>query len=111
VVLDNFVSCLKESELKEGQMKSVRVKGRSILLVQKDGKIFGVSNDCPHEGCSLSKGILDGYLVMCPCHGWKFDIRNGQYSENKAITLASYACKVQNGKIYVEIVNKGALFF
>ncbi len=111
MVLDNFVSCLKESELKEGHMKSVRVKGRSILLTRKEGKIFGVSNDCPHEGCSLAKGILNEYLVMCPCHGWKFDIRNGQYSENKSVTLESYRCKVQNGKIYVEISDKGSLFF
>ncbi len=92
-------------------MISVRVKGRSILFVRKEGKIFGVSNDCPHEGCSLSKGILNEYLIMCPCHGWKFDIRNGQFSENKAITLVSYPCKVENGKIYVEIVDKKSMFF
>jgi nitrite reductase/ring-hydroxylating ferredoxin subunit len=102
---------MKENELKEGQMKSVRVKGRSILLARIEGKIFGVSNDCPHEGCALNKGILNQYSVMCPCHGWKFDIRNGQYLENKAITLESYRCKVQNGKIYVEIFEKRSLFF
>jgi nitrite reductase/ring-hydroxylating ferredoxin subunit len=91
-------------------MRSVRVKGRSILLARKEGKIFGVSNDCPHEGCALSKGILNEYFVMCPCHGWKFDIRNGQYLENKSISLESYRCKVQNGKIYVEIFQKHSLF-
>jgi nitrite reductase/ring-hydroxylating ferredoxin subunit len=111
VVLDNFVPCLKEIELEEGHMKTVRVKGRSILLVRKEGQIFGVSNDCPHEGCSLAKGILNEYLVMCPCHGWKFDIRTGQYLENSMITLARYRCKVQNGKIYVEITDKGSSFF
>ena len=41
MVLDNFVSCMKESELKEGHMKSVWVKGRSILFVRKEGKILG----------------------------------------------------------------------
>ena len=102
---DDFVSCIKENEIKEGQMKLVRVKGRSILLAKKGGQIFGISNSCPHMGCSLDKGILRDYMVMCPCHGWKFDVRNGQYDEIKEIALVSYRCKIQNGKVLVQIKN------
>ncbi len=100
---NDFVPCLKENEIKDGQMKSVRVKGRSILLVKQGGQVFAVSNLCPHMGCTLDKGILREYMVMCPCHGWKFDVRNGQYESIKEITLVSYRCKVQNGKVSVEI--------
>ena len=103
---DGFVSCIKESELKEGQMKSVRVKGRPILLVRQIGEVFAVSNHCPHMGCTFERGILKDYLVMCPCHGWKFDVRNGQYQEIKDVTLECYRCKIENGKIFVEIKNK-----
>jgi nitrite reductase/ring-hydroxylating ferredoxin subunit len=87
-------------------MKAVRIKGRSILLVKQGGEVFGLSNQCPHMGCSLEGGILRDYLVMCPCHGWKFDIRNGQYEEIKGTTLASYRCKIANGKVYVEITHE-----
>jgi nitrite reductase/ring-hydroxylating ferredoxin subunit len=100
---DNFVSFIKESEIKEGQMKSVRVKGTPILLVRQGGEVFGLFNRCPHMFCSFEGGILRDYLVMCPCHGWKFDIRNGQYQENMQTTLQTYRCKIENGKIYVEI--------
>jgi nitrite reductase/ring-hydroxylating ferredoxin subunit len=103
---DNFIACSKETDLDEGQMKRVQVSGRPILLVRKGGQFFAVSNICPHMGCSLDKGILREYMVMCPCHGWKFDIRNGKYEENDAIALVSYNCKVQNGKVYVEIADK-----
>jgi hypothetical protein len=34
---NGFVLSIKESELKEGQMKLVRVRGRPILLVRRDG--------------------------------------------------------------------------
>lgn len=104
---NNFVACAKENEIKEGQMKPVRVAGRPILLVRYGGQIFGISNRCPHEGCSFERGILREYFVMCPCHGWKFDIRNGEYVENKGIVLATYQCKIQNGKVYVEIDDEG----
>ena len=100
---DDFVALIKESELKEGKMKAVRIKGQSILLVRQGGQIFGLSNQCPHMGCSLEVGILRDYLVMCPCHGWKFDVRNGQYEEIKEIALTTYKCKILNGKVFVEI--------
>jgi 3-phenylpropionate/trans-cinnamate dioxygenase ferredoxin subunit len=98
-----FVSSIKESELGEGHMKPVRIKGRPILLVRVGGEVFGVSNLCPHEGCSFEGGILTGYIVMCPCHGWKFDVRNGQYQEIPQVKLECYRCKTENGKILVEI--------
>jgi len=101
-----FVSSIKEGELKEGHMKPVRVKGRPILLVRVSGEVFGVSNLCPHEGCSFERGILTGYLIMCPCHGWKFDVRNGQYQEIPQVKLACYRCKIENGKIHIEIKSK-----
>jgi 3-phenylpropionate/trans-cinnamate dioxygenase ferredoxin subunit len=100
---DGFVPSIKESELKEGHMKPVRVKGRPILLVRQGGEVFGVSNLCPHAGCELQGGILTGYIVTCPCHGWKFDVRNGQYQEIPQVKLECYRCKIENGKINVEI--------
>ena len=108
--LVNFKACLKEKELEEGHMKHVQVSGNSILLAKQGGQIFAVSNTCPHEGCSLETGILNEYIVMCPCHGWKFDIRNGQFVENKLITLATYRCKTENGKIYVGVTGGRSIF-
>jgi 3-phenylpropionate/trans-cinnamate dioxygenase ferredoxin subunit len=99
----SFLPSIREVELQEGQMKAVRVKGKPILLIRVGGIVYGVSNLCPHAGCELQGGILTGYVVMCPCHGWKFDIRNGQYQENPQTKLESYRCKIENGKIQVEI--------
>jgi 3-phenylpropionate/trans-cinnamate dioxygenase ferredoxin subunit len=102
---NNFVASIKESKLADGHMHGVWVKGNSILLAKVEGQIYAVSNKCPHMGCQLQGGILTGFIVMCPCHGWKFDLRNGQYLEIPEVTLTTYRCNVQNGKIYVEIIN------
>jgi len=50
-------------------MKAVRVKGTLILLVRKDANVFAVFNHCPNMGCTFEKGILNDFIVMCPCHG------------------------------------------
>ena len=57
-------------------------------------------------GCSLDKGLLREYLIICPCHEWEFDIRTGQYEENKTIELECYKCIIKNGKVYVEIADE-----
>ena len=98
-----FVSSIKDGELEEGKMKAVRLKGKPILLLRVGDAVYGVSNVCPHEGCRFDGGILRGYILMCPCHGWKFDVRNGQYQEIPQVKLECYRCKTENGMIFVEI--------
>jgi nitrite reductase/ring-hydroxylating ferredoxin subunit len=102
----NFVASIKENKLKDGHMLSVNIKGNPILLAKVGGQIFGMSNKCPHMGCELHGGILNGFIVMCPCHGWKFDIRNGQYVDISEIALATYRCIVKNDKVHIEIKNE-----
>ena len=99
----DFVASVKDNELMEGKMIAVRLKGKPILLLRVGGEVYGVSNFCPHEGCKLQGGILTSYTLMCPCHGWKFDVRNGQYMEIPQIKLECYRCKTENGKIFVEM--------
>ncbi len=103
---DDFVPCLKEHDIQDGQMKAIRVKGKAVLLIRKADVVYGLSNFCPHMGCSFERGILRDYQVMCPCHGWKFDIRTGKYTENDAIQLSSYPCKIERARIYINVNEK-----
>jgi len=98
-----FSKPINDSEIAEGQMKSIHLKGKSILLARVKGQIYAVSNICPHAGCHLHAGILTGYIVMCPCHGWKFDIRNGQFEGNMLVKLETYPSKTEQGKIIISI--------
>jgi len=106
LVKTDFVSSIKDVELAEGMIRAVRLKGKPILLAKVGGEVYGVSNYCPHAGCSFQGGILAGYTLMCPCHGWKFDVRNGQYQEIPQVKLTCYHCKVENGKVLVEIAKE-----
>lgn len=99
----DYISVIKADEIQEGAMKLVTVVGRSVLLVKHGGQVYGVSNRCPHMGCSLANGKLKETIITCPCHGWSFDVRNGQYLSNKAITLMAYECKIENDEVYVKL--------
>lgn len=102
---DQFVSVIKANELVEDTIKQVTVLGRNILLVKREGQVYALGSKCPHMGCDLTRGKLNENILVCPCHGWSFDVRNGEYQANKNIKLATYECKVENGEVFVKPFN------
>jgi 3-phenylpropionate/trans-cinnamate dioxygenase ferredoxin subunit len=98
-----FVPVLEENELQEGSMKLVKVEGLPVLLIKQFGEIYAIDNRCPHMGCMFSGGTLDGSVIICPCHDWRFDLKTGEYEEDPEMKLVSYECKVESGKIWVRL--------
>jgi 3-phenylpropionate/trans-cinnamate dioxygenase ferredoxin subunit len=53
--------------------------------------------------CPLSKGTLEGYVIKCPCHGWKFDIRNGEFLDATEIKVPIYETSLMEGSVFVNM--------
>ncbi len=54
-------------------MQPVTLLGRAVLLGRtNEGKVFAMSNYCPHRSTPLHHGQFDGQEVQCLYHGWKF---------------------------------------
>lgn len=73
-----FVKVAKVSDVLEGEMAVVKVKGKNIMLAKVDGQVFAMEEECTHEGGPLHEGILEGYTVTCPWHEGKYDVRDGK---------------------------------
>ncbi len=69
------------SDFPEGKMKKVEVQGKGILVSKIDGKLYAIGDVCTHEECSLSDGMLQNDVVVCPCHYAKFDVKTGKNVE------------------------------
>jgi len=93
----------KESELKDNQINAVYPKGIALILIKKEGKLFALSAVCSHMGCSLAGALLDDYIIQCPCHDWRFDIRTGEFLDATEIKLATYKTRIQDGNVLVEL--------
>lgn len=83
----------------------VRVEiGDRIIAVFKTGqKVIAVGDTCPHMGASLAEGYLDGNTVICPWHGWVFDVDNGTSPFDEEARVPTYRVTVENGDVFVEI--------
>jgi nitrite reductase/ring-hydroxylating ferredoxin subunit len=98
-----FVPVLDEKDLAEGKMKLVKVAGLPVLLIRQNGKLYAIDNRCPHMACGFSGGTLDGEVIVCPCHDWRFNLESGEYEENPRYTLVKYEYKIEDGKIFIKI--------
>jgi nitrite reductase/ring-hydroxylating ferredoxin subunit len=73
-----FVEVAKISEIAQGKMKSVEVKGVYVLIANVDGKFYAMDDRCGHMNALLSMGTLKGRIVVCPFHFAEFDVTTGQ---------------------------------
>ncbi|MEK6950584.1 MAG: Rieske (2Fe-2S) protein [Nanoarchaeota archaeon] len=91
------------SEVKPGQGKPILVNGKSIALFNVDGKFFALDNTCPHAGGPLGEGMLEQNTVVCPWHGWEFDVTSGNCLVPGGFQLKSYKVEVKGEEIWVEV--------
>src|SRR6478752_10007082 len=65
------------ADLAEGAMKMVKVDGHRVCLVRTSSGVHAIDHACPHEGYGLTTGDLDGELLTCAWHNWKFRVSDG----------------------------------
>ena len=92
------------SDLRDGEMKEVRVGETQILLTRVADRFHAVSATCPHYGAPLAEGVLCGTRIVCPWHHAVFNCINGDSEEPPALdALVSYAVRVENEQILVSV--------
>lgn len=98
-----WVFAIKENELADDEKKALLLEDDKVLLIRKDGLFFAMSNKCPHMECPLSKGTLEQYVLKCPCHDWRFDIRSGEFLDAKEIRVPIYETKLMDDSVFVNM--------
>ncbi len=106
--MQEWVLAAKEDDLQENARLVISAAGHSVLLLRRAGRILAIENRCPHLGCTLARGRIEGFIITCPCHDWQFDIRSGAFITAPEITIPVYATRVLNGHIYILLENGGA---
>ncbi|HEU4823428.1 MAG TPA: Rieske 2Fe-2S domain-containing protein [Nitrososphaeraceae archaeon] len=98
------------SEIQPGKSKSFSIsdeRGKSIdvAVFNIDGQFYAISNTCIHKGAPLSKGFLEGDIVTCAWHGWKYCIRTGMSPHKGGDSVNSYRVRIVNkDKLYVNCI-------
>ncbi|MBI2933282.1 MAG: Rieske 2Fe-2S domain-containing protein [Planctomycetes bacterium] len=98
----DFTAVAKVEDVPEGRGRSFEIAGRQIALFKVNGTIYATEGACPHQGAPLAEGTLEGTIVTCPLHHWRFDVVTGE-SVSGPSRLFTLECKVENGQIFVKV--------
>ncbi|WCK55986.1 Rieske (2Fe-2S) protein [Aneurinibacillus sp. Ricciae_BoGa-3] len=107
-------------EIENGTCKILNIEGRSIGVYYDGKEYFAIRNVCPHEQAELCKGTfsgttlnskpheyiygMDGEILICPWHGWEFDVKTGQsLVDPNRYRVKVYDVTVEDNRIFVQV--------
>lgn len=98
------VKVAREEDLRPGECKTVSADGAEVALYNVGGTFHATTNTCAHRGGPLGEGTLEGAVVVCPWHGFKFNVATGQCEgPDPALKVEAYRVSVQAGDVFVEL--------
>jgi len=99
-----FVKVISTNELPSGSMKGANAGGKPVLIANLEGKYYAIGNVCTHMRCTLTDGTLNGEVVTCPCHGSRFNVKNGSAVGGPAKKPEpAYQVKAEGDQILVSV--------
>jgi nitrite reductase (NADH) small subunit len=99
-----FVPVAQVSEIPVGKAQFVDHGTIAVAVFNTGhGRFCAVSALCPHEDGPLAEGWLEGDTVVCPWHGFDFDVATGACRVADDLSIGVYRTRVSDGVVEVEL--------
>jgi 3-phenylpropionate/trans-cinnamate dioxygenase ferredoxin component len=102
----SFYEVAEENEIHPGERLFIEIGDHPIVLLNIDNKLFAIGDVCTHDDGPLGDGEIDGWAIICPRHGARFDVRTGAVLAFPAVQPAPvFPVRVVDGHIEIGIPN------
>jgi 3-phenylpropionate/trans-cinnamate dioxygenase ferredoxin component len=101
--MGEFVKVASAGAIPVGSGVTVEVGAKVIAVFNCNGTLYAIDDTCPHQGGPLGEGELEGHVVTCPWHEWRYDVRSGVNVDDEACKVTSYSVRVEGDDVLVEI--------
>lgn len=95
------ISAGDAASLGPGASRVVQSPAEEVAVFHQDGRFFACSARCPHAGGPLADGVFRGTSVICPWHGWDFDLSIPGDEALDGVTR--YRVVVEEGELFLEL--------
>lgn len=62
----------------------------------RDGHVYATEPWCPHRGGPLADGIVATDRVLCPLHGYAFDLKTGCAVHHECGSIETYPIRIDD---------------
>lgn len=101
---DNWHLAIAADRVPPGQARPVQVAGEWLAICNDGGTFHAIDNACPHAGGPLGNGDVHDGCIVCPIHGWPFELATGLTDPNMPwVRVKRYPCEVRDGQVYIRL--------
>jgi nitrite reductase (NADH) small subunit len=89
-----------------GELRAFAVPGVTwpVIVTSVDGALVAVPGVCPHEDVALADGELRGGAIICPGHGYAFDVHTGRCKHDPGLVLRRYPITLVGDDVWVDLL-------
>ena len=99
-----FVRVASPDAIPVGHGLLVESNGRMVAIFNAgDGRFFACGASCPHEDGPLADGWLEGDVVVCPWHGFDFELATGRCRVDADLAIPVYPVRLSPDAVEVDL--------
>jgi nitrite reductase/ring-hydroxylating ferredoxin subunit len=101
---------------------AVSVGTATVVVLRHGERFYAFENKCAHSGGPVGEGTILGRVeavlgpdqtclgerfsdtelhLICPWHGWEYDLETGEYAGDRSVSLRRYDVVERDGNVYV----------
>jgi nitrite reductase (NADH) small subunit len=91
-------------ELPSGARRVIEINDyEEVLVLNVEGRLYAISNICPHQGAALARGVVEGEVLYCPLHRWGFTLTTGKCLEHAIMRVPLYTLESKDGDVLLHL--------
>ncbi len=99
-----FVAVARAADIPVGQGTFVEHDGLAVAVFNAGrGRFYAMGATSPHEDGPLSEGWVEADAVVCPWHGFDFDVATGQCRVEPELSVPVYAVRIRDEQVEVDL--------
>ena len=99
--MSEFVRVATTADIPPGHGIVAEANGTPLAIFNVDGTIHAINNTCCHRDGPLGEGELEGNIVTCPWHGWRYNVTTGACLNNPTAKVEAYQVKIEGTDVKV----------
>lgn len=100
---DGFELACSLEEVPDDMPMRVEIQGQGVLICRSEDAIFAVDEICPHKRRSMAYGIVFEGDLICPWHGYAFNLETGRCDQRRCEPATVYEVQIVDEQVYVRI--------
>lgn len=97
-----FIPVAGIDDLPAGERLFLEIDGQPIVIFNLAGEFYAIADLCSHDNGPVGEGELEGFEIICPRHGARFDIRDGRVLALPAVEdIPAYPVRLKDEMIEI----------